>query len=53
MNILVIIALVLAGGIIATDHLIHKLPNWLAIVLYTAAVVLFIVGMLNGRSAGA
>ena len=53
MNIFIILALVLGGGTIATDHLIHKIPHWLAIVLYTAAVILFVVGMIVGRKAGA
>ena len=40
MNILIIIGFVLAGGTIAFDHLIHELPRWLAILLYSAAVIL-------------
>ncbi len=53
MNILIILAFILGGGTIAADHLIHKLPNWLAVVLYTAAVALFIIGMIVSRKAGA
>lgn len=53
MNILIIIAFVLGGGTIAVDHLIHKVPHWLAIVLYTAAVILFVIGMVVSRKAGA
>ena len=53
MNILIIVAFVLGGGTIAVDHLIHKVPHWLAIVLYTAAVVLFVIGMIVSRKAGA
>ena len=49
MNILIIIGLVLAGGTIAFDHLIHELPQWLAIVLYSAAVILFVLGMIISR----
>lgn len=52
MNLMLIIGLLLAGGTIATDHLIHKLPQWLAIVLYTAAVALFVIGMIVSRQAG-
>ncbi|MBQ6974134.1 MAG: hypothetical protein IJQ17_04845 [Oscillospiraceae bacterium] len=49
MNILIIIGLVLAGGTIAFDHLIHELPQWLAILLYSAAVILFVLGMIMSR----
>ena len=49
MNILIIIGLVLAGGTIAFDHLIHELPQWLAILLYSAAVILFVLGMIISR----
>ena len=52
MNILIIIAFVLGGGTIAVDHMIRKLPHWLAIILYTAAVVLFVIGMIISRKAG-
>jgi len=52
MNIFIIIAFILGGGTIATDHLIHKIPHWLAIVLYTAAVALFVVGMIVSRKSG-
>lgn len=49
MNILIISGLVLAGGTIAFDHLIHELPQWLAILLYSAAVILFVLGMIMSR----
>jgi hypothetical protein len=49
MNILIIIGLVLAGGTIAFDHLIHELPQWLAILLYSAAIILFVLGMILSR----
>ncbi len=49
MNLLIIIGLVLAGGTIAFDHLIHELPQWMAIVLYSAAVILFVSGMIIGK----
>jgi hypothetical protein len=52
MNIYIILAFVLGGGTIATDHLIHKLPHWLAVVLFTAAVALFVIGMIVSRKAG-
>ncbi len=49
MNILTTIGFVLGAGVIATDHLLFRLPHWLAIVLYTAAVVLMIAGMIICR----
>lgn len=51
MNILTLTGMVLAAGIIAFDHLIHPLPEWLAIVLYTSAVVLSVTGMAAGTKA--
>ena len=53
MNILIILAVVLCGGTILTDHLIHKVPHTLAVVLYTAGVALFVIGMIVSRRAGA
>lgn len=53
MNILLIIGLALAGGTIAFDHLVRELPHWLAIVLYSIAVALFIAGMIWSRRSGA
>ncbi|MBQ3159689.1 MAG: hypothetical protein IJR78_02845 [Clostridia bacterium] len=49
MNIFIIIAFILGGGVIAFDKLVHELPQWLAIVLYSGAVVLFIVGMIVSK----
>jgi uncharacterized protein (DUF983 family) len=46
MNILIIIGFVLAGGIIAVDHLIYELPQWLAVALYSISVIFFIIGMI-------
>ena len=51
MNILLIIAFVLGGGTIAANR-IRELPHWLAILLYIAAVALFVIGMLVSRKAG-
>ncbi len=51
MNILLIIAFVLGGGTIAANR-IRELHQWLAVVLYSAAVALFVIGMLVGRKAG-
>ena len=50
MNILIVIGIALGAGVIATDHLLEPLPNWLAMVLYTTAVVLVIAGMVVSRS---
>ena len=49
MNIFIIIAFILGGGVIAFDKLVHELPQWLAICLYSGAVVLFIVGMIVSK----
>lgn len=49
MNILNIIGIVLAGGTIAFDHLIHELPHWLAVVLFTIAIIMIIAGMIRSR----
>ena len=51
MNILIIIGIVLAGGVILTDHHIKPLPHWLAVVLYTIAVILIIAGMIVSKRA--
>ncbi len=53
MNLCLILAFVLGGGTIATDHLIHRLPSKVAVILYTAAVILFIAGMIISKNAGA
>lgn len=51
MNIMIIIGLVLGAGTIVTDRFIRKIPNRLAIVLYAAAAILIITGMITGRTA--
>ena len=53
MNLMLLLAFILCGGTIAVDHLIHKLPQWLAVLLYTAGVVLFVLGMIAARKATA
>lgn len=50
MNVFIIIGLILGASVIVTDRYIHHLPNWLAIVLYTLAVVLIITGMIVSRT---
>lgn len=52
MNVLLIAGMVLAGGTIAFDHLVRPLPQWAAITLYSAAVILFLAGMIRSRKAG-
>ena len=52
MNILIWIGFLLGAGVIAFDHLVHELPHWLAVVLYSAAVILFIIGMIISKKAG-
>ena len=49
MNILIIIGIVLGGVTIVTDRYLYKLPNWLAIVLYSVAWILIIAGMIITR----
>ena len=49
MNRLIMCGLAFAGGTIAFDHLVHELPQWLAIVLYGAGIILFLLGMSRSR----
>ena len=48
MNAFITAGIVLGGGTIVTDRFIHKLPQWLAIILFTAAVVLIIAVYIVG-----
>ncbi len=50
MNILIIIGIAFAGGTIAVDHMVYELPHWLAIVLFTIAVIVIIAGMIKKPS---
>ena len=50
MNVFIIIGIIMGASVIVTDRYIHHLPNWLAIVLYTLAVVLVITGMIVSRT---
>ena len=52
MNVFMIIGLVLSGGTIAADRLIRKIPSKMAVVLYSIAVILLIVGMVVKKNAG-
>ena len=49
MNKLTLCGMALAGGIIAFDHLAGPLPQTAAVILYTAAVIMFIAGFVKGR----
>ena len=49
MNLMIIIGIILGASVIVTDRYIHHLPNWLAIVLYSLAVVLIVAGMAVSR----
>ena len=51
MNLYIMIAFVLGAGTIAANRF-RELPHWLAVVLYTAAVVLFVIGMYISSKAG-
>ena len=49
MNRMIMFGLALAGSTIAFDHLVHELPQWLAIVLYGSGIILLIIGMSRSR----
>ena len=49
MNRLILIGLVLAGAVILTDHMIFSLPHYAAVILYTAAVVMILAGMIQAK----
>lgn len=44
-----ILGFILAGSVIVIERFGHPLPNWLAMVLYGASVLLIIAGMIRGR----
>ena len=52
MSVFTIVGLVLGGGTMATDRLVHKIPGKLAVALYSIAVILMIVGMVLKKNAG-
>ena len=49
MNRLQISGLFLGGATIACDHLIQELPHWLAVMLFSTAVILVLAGMIISR----
>jgi len=49
MNSLIIAGLSVAGCTISVDRYIPELPAWTAVILYGAATVLLIAGMIHGR----
>ena len=44
-----ILGVVLAGAVIVIERFGHPLPNWLAMALYGAAVLLIFAGMFRVR----
>ena len=44
-----ILGVVLAGAVIVIERFGHPLPNWLAMALYGASVLLIIAGIIRGR----
>ena len=49
MNIMIVIGIVLGAGTGVVDRYFYRLPDWLAIVMYTIAVVMIIAGMIVSR----
>lgn len=49
LNRMILTGLMLCATIILTDRFIVSLPEWLAEVLYTGAVILVIFGMILSR----
>ena len=49
MNIMIVIGIVLGAGTIVMNRIFYKLPNWLAIVLFTIAWIMIIAGMIITR----
>ena len=49
MNIMIVIGIVLGAGTRVVDRFLHRLPNWLAIMLYAIAVIMIIAGMVITR----
>ncbi len=49
----IVIWSMIGACVTVVDRIVHKVPNWLAIVLYSAAVILIITGMIVGKRAAA
>jgi hypothetical protein len=49
MNAMIIIGIVLGAGTGVVNRYFCKLPDWLAIILYTIAVIAIIAGMIIAR----
>ena len=49
MNIMIVIGIVLGAGTGVVDRYFYRLADWLAIVMYTIAVVMIIAGMIVSR----
>ena len=50
MSILTMIGIGLGAIVIVTDRFIRKIPQWLAIALFSTAVILIIAGMIVSRT---
>ena len=50
MHVCILIGLALGAATILVDHHIRRLPGYVAIPLYTAAVACFVAGMLLTRA---
>ncbi|MBQ2688843.1 MAG: hypothetical protein IJG05_02075 [Solobacterium sp.] len=51
MNRWITAGIILGGGTIAFDHLVYTLPHPAAVVLFTAAVIMMITGMIMEKKA--
>ncbi len=49
MNLMIRIGLILSAATIAVDHLLYRLPDMVAILLFTAGWILMIAGMIQRR----
>lgn len=49
MNKLIVSGFILAAGIILTDHMIFTIPHYAAVILYTAAIIMIIAGMIASK----
>lgn len=45
------VGIALGAGVVIADRVFHKLPDWLARVLFVAALALIIAGMIVTRDA--
>lgn len=50
MNVLIIIGIILGAAVMITDRFIHRVPDLLAIILYSLGVILVIAGMIVAKT---